>query len=227
MRFWRFLGFEGRAIGDARTTQTLRESMSLSEQPSPSTTRSSPAPQAAVIDETWLEPREVARAAQGGPNGVLGRAEIPERPDWLPPVKSREGAEGPWAFLWMSSADVVICGLLIAALLGVTGLRWVGAGRSGGEGVRVETVVQADLTYQIDVNRASWGEFTLLEGIGPSLARKIVEDREQYGAFRRVEDLDRVPGIGEKTLGRIRKHLRVGALGVEERPRRQGSWGAR
>jgi competence protein ComEA len=43
-----------------------------------------------------------------------------------------------------------------------------------------------------------------LPGIGPSLARRIVAYREQNGPFRRVEDLQRVSGVGPKMIVRLR-----------------------
>jgi competence protein ComEA len=52
----------------------------------------------------------------------------------------------------------------------------------------------------LDLNRASAEELELLPRIGPTLARRIIEDREQRGPFRSVHDLTRVRGIGPRTL---------------------------
>lgn len=46
-----------------------------------------------------------------------------------------------------------------------------------------------------------------LEGIGPGLAQKIVEQRTQRGGFSSVDDLGDVPGIGEKRLESLRAQL--------------------
>lgn len=59
-------------------------------------------------------------------------------------------------------------------------------------------------TARLNLNTASAAELELLPGIGPALAARIVEDRAANGPFRSVDDLDRVKGIGPKTLGRIR-----------------------
>ncbi|MFN5741689.1 MAG: ComEA family DNA-binding protein, partial [Planctomyces sp.] len=48
-----------------------------------------------------------------------------------------------------------------------------------------------------------------LEGVGPSLASRIVADREVHGPFATIDDLQRVPGIGPATLDRIRASLRI------------------
>jgi competence protein ComEA len=52
----------------------------------------------------------------------------------------------------------------------------------------------------IDVNRATEEELVGLKGIGPVLAKSIVEDRRKNGPFKSVEELVRVRGIGLKKL---------------------------
>ena len=59
----------------------------------------------------------------------------------------------------------------------------------------------------LDVDRASVPEWIRLPGIGPSLAARIVADREARGPFGAPEGLLRVPGIGPKTLEKIRLFL--------------------
>lgn len=59
----------------------------------------------------------------------------------------------------------------------------------------------------IDLNTATTAELEMLPGIGPVLARRIVERRTAHGAFRRVEDLLEVKGIGFRLLERLRPHV--------------------
>jgi competence protein ComEA len=47
---------------------------------------------------------------------------------------------------------------------------------------------------KIDLNTAGVEELQTLPGIGPALARRIVEHRREHGPFRRVEDLLEVKG---------------------------------
>jgi competence protein ComEA len=63
---------------------------------------------------------------------------------------------------------------------------------------------------RIDINRATAEELEALPGIGPVLAKRIVEDREANGPFHTVDDLDRVKGIGEGILAKVRDHVTAG-----------------
>jgi competence protein ComEA len=56
----------------------------------------------------------------------------------------------------------------------------------------------------IDLNRATKEQLETLPGIGPALAQRILDDRAARGPFRSVDDLDRVPGIGVKTIDKFR-----------------------
>ena len=62
----------------------------------------------------------------------------------------------------------------------------------------------------VDLNRASQAELESLPGIGPAKAEAILSYRKQHGPFRRIEDLQRVPGFGPVTVNRLRPDLQVG-----------------
>ena len=59
----------------------------------------------------------------------------------------------------------------------------------------------------IDINSATTKEFERLPRIGPQIAGRIVAYREKNGAFKRIDDITKVRGIGPKTLERLRPHL--------------------
>jgi competence protein ComEA len=67
----------------------------------------------------------------------------------------------------------------------------------------------APLSVVIDINAAALAELDLLPGIGPVMARRIIDNREKAGPFKTVDDLGRVRGIGPKTIERLRAHVRV------------------
>jgi len=59
------------------------------------------------------------------------------------------------------------------------------------------------------INRATAKEFESLDGIGPVLASRIVSYRKANGAFTAIEDLKKVPGIGDVTFAKFKEKLRV------------------
>ena len=56
----------------------------------------------------------------------------------------------------------------------------------------------------LDVNGCQWPELCLLPGISETLARRIVDHRQQHGPFRHLDDLQSVAGVGPRTLARLR-----------------------
>lgn len=61
----------------------------------------------------------------------------------------------------------------------------------------------------IDLNTADQTELETLPRIGPALAQRILQWREDNGRFSSVDDLLAVPGIGEKLLAGMRDLVRV------------------
>ena len=59
----------------------------------------------------------------------------------------------------------------------------------------------------IDPNTASADVLEELPGVGPAIARRIVDERLQNGPFAYPEDLLTISGIGEKTLEKLRDQL--------------------
>ncbi|MGB9856670.1 MAG: helix-hairpin-helix domain-containing protein [Dictyoglomaceae bacterium] len=57
---------------------------------------------------------------------------------------------------------------------------------------------------KVNINYASEKELENLPGIGPSLARRIIEYREQNGPFKSLEDLEKVKGIGPRKIEQIK-----------------------
>ena len=66
----------------------------------------------------------------------------------------------------------------------------------------------------MNINRASEEELTSLKGIGPVKARAIVEYRQRNGPFRSVAELDRVKGIGPKTVRMLGDAITVSQQGT-------------
>ena len=62
---------------------------------------------------------------------------------------------------------------------------------------------------QVDINNASEQELTQLKGVGPSIAKRIIQYRNTHGRFTKVDDLLGVRGIGEKTLEKMRTQILI------------------
>jgi competence ComEA-like helix-hairpin-helix protein len=56
---------------------------------------------------------------------------------------------------------------------------------------------------EFDLNTATVQELSLVPGIGPTLAKRIVENRHRLGDFPTLESLQRVHGIGPRTTERV------------------------
>ena len=67
-----------------------------------------------------------------------------------------------------------------------------------------------ELQNQVNINTADAETLALaLDGVGMSKARDIIAHREQHGAFKTVDDLQNVRGIGKATLERNRDRILV------------------
>ncbi len=99
--------------------------------------------------------------------------------------------------------------VISAVALILTAVHWFRITQQSPAPVAVDRSPGERYRFVLDANRANWVEWMQLEGIGETLARRIVADREQNGPFPDVGALDRVPGIGPKTLARIRADVVV------------------
>lgn len=61
----------------------------------------------------------------------------------------------------------------------------------------------------LDINTATEAELTQLPGVGPGLARRIIEYRTANGPFQTVDDLQNVSGIGPSKFDRMAPFIRL------------------
>ena len=102
-------------------------------------------------------------------------------------------------------------GLKEAALLAVIGLVVFGLIRTYTGGVEDHYSLAASLTVRVNMNRDAAEKIELLPGVGPTLARRIVDEREANGPFETLDGLaTRVAGIGPKTVARFRDQVDFG-----------------
>ncbi len=92
-----------------------------------------------------------------------------------------------------------------ALALVLAGWAAVDAGRWAAESFRRPAENSLPALLIPDVNRAPARHLLLLPGIGPVRARAIVEERVRAGPFARLADLERVRGIGPRTVLGLRR----------------------
>jgi competence protein ComEA len=114
------------------------------------------------------------------------------------PAQRTEALDWPPAAQWTLALLLTLAFLLLGWHL-YAGSRWA---------ARPTELGPADL--RLDINRATEPELRQLPGVGETLARHIVDERQRQGGFRSVDDLRRVRGIGPVTLEPLRNLVEVG-----------------
>ena len=81
--------------------------------------------------------------------------------------------------------------------------RYAASGRAGTRNVRkLEHGMRVD--YRVDLNKADAAELTLLPGIGPAKAARIIAYRNAHCPFRCLADLANVAGISRGHVEKLR-----------------------
>jgi len=112
-----------------------------------------------------------------------------------------------WPRLVLRRTDQAVAAVLTAtSLIAILGW-WLWQGQLRGRLIDIERAEPIAIDFKIDINKAEWPELTLLPGIGPALAKRIVADREAKGPYREIADLRRVRGIGPRTLEGMMPYL--------------------
>ncbi|MEW8958737.1 MAG: helix-hairpin-helix domain-containing protein [Moorella sp. (in: firmicutes)] len=101
----------------------------------------------------------------------------------------------------MDGQQVVVPRRGEVAAAGHTGLTGASAGGGATGGVKSGG--------KININTASLAELDGLPGIGPTLAQRIIDYRNQKGPFRTIEDLQNVSGIGSNRFNEIKDLITV------------------
>lgn len=123
--------------------------------------------------------------------------------------------------LYLLAADARLVDALAAAggSLDTADLRAVNLARPVTDGEQIVVPAEGDqaesaeppgvVDGKVDLNSADLATLETLPRIGPALAQRIIDWREQNGGFRSVDDLLAVPGIGEKLLEGMRDQVTV------------------
>jgi competence protein ComEA len=155
-----------------------------------------------------MEPPAPAAGAFTVQHGQLLAGAAPPTPaPPTPPAATVLTTSWPHRVQWATALLLV----LAAALLIVHAV----AVQPGGS--RPSSLQRGDtLKYRVDLNKARRAELLQLPGIGPTLAERIEQYRNEHGGFGSVEELTKVRGIGPATLQRLRPFVCVNAGEFED-----------
>jgi competence protein ComEA len=79
----------------------------------------------------------------------------------------------------------------------------------------------AAATAQVNLNTATVAQLETLPGIGAATAKRIIEHRQKNGAFKKIEELMNIKGIGEKSFLKLKPLVTVTAEKAERSGDRQ------
>ena len=65
---------------------------------------------------------------------------------------------------------------------------------------------------KININTATATELQKLPRVGAVVAQRIIDYREKNGSFKKIEDIMKVEGIGEKTFLQLKELITVGEV---------------
>lgn len=68
----------------------------------------------------------------------------------------------------------------------------------------------------VNINTATQSELEAIRGVGPAKAKAIISYRDANGAFKSVQELDKVKGFGKASVEKLQGELTVGASGAKQ-----------
>ena len=98
---------------------------------------------------------------------------------------------------------------MLGWFLVVAAVVWCAGAASASEDrhAKGEAKEAAQADHKVNINAATQADLMKLEGVNAGAAKKIIAWRESHGPFKRLHDLEKVPGVGrevlEKNHGRI------------------------
>ena len=95
--------------------------------------------------------------------------------------------------------------MMIAALLVLS----LGVTTLGAQDSRPAPKAPDTVMAPVNLNTATATQLESLSGIGPAMAQRIVEYRQQNGGFKKVEELMNVRGIGEASFLKLKALITV------------------
>jgi len=104
-----------------------------------------------------------------------------------------------------------VIGMLVAALVASAPAAQAQAAAAAAKKAPAAARVRATPGAPVNLNAATLAQLQTLPGVGVSTAQRIVDYRQKNGAFKKVEELMNVKGLGEKSFLKLKPYLTVGS----------------
>ncbi len=104
--------------------------------------------------------------------------------------------------LWPSSHPALDCPPA-QVHLDPDGIARCGPGAQLGAGARLT------LGVPLDLNRATADDLALLPGVGPQLAKAIVDERTRRGSFKSWDEVDAIHGVGPARMATLKAAVEI------------------
>ena len=121
----------------------------------------------------------------------------------------RTQKDGPRIALRMllRRGEQLFIALIVAAAVVIGGIYFMTLQMRRVELIDIDEAPLVERPFLVDVNEADWAELAQLPGVGETIAKRIVESRQAQGPFLDHSDLQRVRGIGPRTVESLRDYL--------------------
>ncbi len=104
--------------------------------------------------------------------------------------------------------QATVAGLALLALVAM-GLFWLIQGGHRNQLIDIDRADPIEVQFLVDINQADIHEFVVLPDVGITLAKRIVQYRQEHGPYQSIDDLRHVRGIGPKIFERLKPYVRT------------------
>ena len=90
-------------------------------------------------------------------------------------------------------------------------------GRAFSEVLPQQSAAQPASATALNLNTATQADLEKLPGVGPAMAKQILDYRQKNNGFKKVEELMNIKGIGEKSFLKLKPLVTVAPAKTQER----------